>query len=136
MRRVLMVLGLVSVWGISGCVAQALTSGRIVLRDDSAVSAVEFSARDRALIDSYYANRDGRGNLTRRETAKHEHLPRALGQGDVLPSGLEGRALPEQLDRRLTPLSEPYLRVIIGTDVVLFNRRTRVIADILRGIAP
>ncbi|MHB8454255.1 MAG: hypothetical protein ACYDDO_06075 [Acidiferrobacterales bacterium] len=135
MRRVLMVLGLASAWVLSGCVAQALTSGRIVLRDDSAVSIPGFSANDRALIGGYYADPARRRDLTRRQATKREHLPGGLGQGDVLPTGLEGRALPEQLDRRLAPLPESYLRVIIGTDVVLFNRRTRVISDILRDIA-
>ncbi len=135
MRRVLMVLGLVSVLALSGCIAQALTSGRIVLRDDSAVSAPVFSADDRALIVGYYADRERRGDRAQRQTTKRERLLAGLGQGDALPTGLEGRALPEQLDRRLTPLPESCLRVIIGSDVVLFNRRTRVIGDILRGIA-
>jgi len=135
MWRLLLVLGFMSVWVLAGCVAQALTSGRIVVRDDTAVASPHFNARDRALIRDYYAARSRGRKTTRSELAKRERLPPGFGRGDAMPAGLAGRVLPAELERRLTPLPDSYTRIIVGTDVLLLNRRTRLVADILRDIA-
>ncbi|MFZ3042316.1 MAG: hypothetical protein WA108_11120 [Thiobacillus sp.] len=45
------------------------------------------------------------------------------------------RYLPYALDQRLSRLPPEYVRVIIGTDVVIMNTRTRVVVDILQDIA-
>lgn len=70
--------------------------------------------------------------------AKRESLPpgiaRRLEQGGTLPPGLEGRALPDDLERRL-PRREGTRRVIVDDDVVLIEDGTRRILDILRGPA-
>ncbi len=62
-------------------------------------------------------------------------LPPGLVKRDVLPPGLQGRTLPYDLETQLTPLPESYVRVQIGTDVVLLNRKTRVVMDVIYGVA-
>lgn len=54
---------------------------------------------------------------------------------DTLPPGLAWRELPPELERRLSRLPDGYIRVIVGSDIVLMDRRTRVVLDILYDIA-
>jgi hypothetical protein len=44
------------------------------------------------------------------------------------------RYLPSALEQRLTRLPPEYVRVVVGTDVVIMNVRTRVVFDILEDI--
>lgn len=131
MRRLLLIIGIVSCCAVSGCVAQALTSGRVEISNDSVAAMPEFSARDRELIHDYYVEHRRAGTLEHQRRTVGEKLER----GERIPADIERRALPAELERRLTPLPALYRRAIIGADVVLFNRRTRVVVDIVRGIA-
>jgi hypothetical protein len=106
-----------------GCAAHAVTSGRVVIRDDRAQSDVRFSDHDRAAIEQYY------------RSAKPKKMPPGLARRDTLPPGLQGRALPRELEARLAVLPAAQARVIIGRDIVLMQRDTRVVLDILYGIA-
>jgi hypothetical protein len=45
------------------------------------------------------------------------------------------RYLPYELEQRLTRLPAEYVRVVVGTDVVIMNVRTRVVVDILEDIS-
>jgi hypothetical protein len=45
------------------------------------------------------------------------------------------RYLPYELDQRLSRLPPEYVRVVIGTDVVIMHTRTRVVVDLLEDIA-
>jgi hypothetical protein len=51
-----------------------------------------------------------------------------------LPRGLRGTPLPSDLERRLSPLPDVYVRVVIGGDIVLMHRDTRVVMDIYRDV--
>ncbi len=70
--------------------------------------------------------------------AKRDTLPPGLAmqleRNGRLPPGLEGRALPADLESRL-PTRAGTKRVILDNDVVLIEEGTRVILDILRGAA-
>jgi len=116
-----------------GCAAHTVTSGRVVIRDDRAVVEARFSDRDRAIMGEYY--RAAKPKKTPPGLAKREPLPPGLARRDTLPPGLQGRLLPRELEARLTVLPAAQVRVIIGRDIVLMQRDTRVVLDILYGVA-
>jgi hypothetical protein len=115
-----------------GCAAQTATSGRVVIRDDRAAVEVSISASDRAVIEEYY-----RAAKTKPPgLVKREKLPPGLARHDVLPPGLQGRPLPYALETRLTVLPPTTVRVIVGHDIVLLQRATRLVLDIQYGVVP
>ncbi|HJW81434.1 MAG TPA: hypothetical protein VJ396_04245 [Acidiferrobacterales bacterium] len=118
---------------MTGCAAHTVTSGRVVIRDDRAVVAARFSDHDRAAIEQHY--RAARPKKAPPGLAKREQLPPGLARRDSLPPGLQGRLLPRELEARLTVLPATQVRVIIGRDIVLMQRDTRVVLDILYGVA-
>jgi hypothetical protein len=120
---------------IGGCATQLLTSGRVQVRDERASVEVGFSSRDRDLIGDYYRNarpaKKTPPGLARRETP-----PPGLARHGKLPPGLQGRLLPRELESRLTVLPSAYVRLVVGRDVVLIERDTRRVLDILYGVIP
>jgi hypothetical protein len=118
-----------------GCATHAVTSGRVVVRDDQAAVEVRFSERDRAVLRDYY-----RANAASQKLppglAKRERLPPGLAKRDILPAGLQGRPLPRDLETRLTALPATHVRLRIGRDIVLIHRTSRILIDAVYGIAP
>lgn len=126
---------------LSACGSVVATSGQVTFTDNTVRAGIVFSATDREIISRYYANlHPGRGKGHGKKTppglAKRGTLPPGLARRDVLPKGLRGRGLPVGLESQLRPLPEPYVRLVIGTDIVIINRHTRVMMDILRGVIP
>ena len=134
-----LVLAVLALW-LSGCAAHAVTSGRFVVQDtrSSGVSTrvdVRFSDHDRRLMQDYYHGKgSGQYKKTPPGLAKRDHLPPGLAKRDTLPPGLQGRNLPGDLESRLTPLPAPYVRMIVGGDIVLMDGRTRVVVDLVSDI--
>lgn len=120
----------------SGCVT--LSGGGIVVGDDDSQVAVIFTNRDRSLIDDYFS-RGRKHKRTPPGLAKRSKLPpglqRQLERNGKLPPGLQGRGLPGDLESSLSRLPGGYVRLIVGADVVLMNKKTRVVVDIIKGIA-
>ena len=114
----------------SGCVMQALTSGRVQVRDERASAETGFSSRDRSLVEDYY-----RKTRSDRKTPSGQVQP-GLARHSVLPSGAEGQRLPRDLESRLTVLPATFARLVVGHDVVLIERDTRRVLDILSGVVP
>jgi hypothetical protein len=112
------------------------TSGKVVVRDRDTTVAVVFSNRDREIIADYYSGR--KKNLPP-GLAKKKRLPPGLEKqvrrNGELPPGLQREALPPDLERRLPKLPDDYVRIIVGTDIVLQNTRTKVVVDIIKNIA-
>src|SRR5216684_2878411 len=84
----------------------------------------EFGPHDRELISSYYAG-------------ENSNLPPGLAKrGGNLPPGLEKQVqpCPVELERQLPPLEAGYSRGIIGAHVVIYNRSTSVIVDIMKDV--
>jgi hypothetical protein len=52
----------------------------------------------------------------------------------TLPPGLQGRALPPDLELKLSRLPDGYERVIIGANIAILNTTTQVIADIITDV--
>ncbi|MEJ2255300.1 MAG: hypothetical protein P8Y75_13245 [Nitrospirota bacterium] len=127
---------------LSGCTT-ALTSARIDMRtknpsvkDASVTNAsvrVAFTRRDVKLIRAYY-----RKNLPP-GLAKKKRLPpglqRQVQRNGTLPPGLAARSLPRELERKLSPIPENYVRLRVGMDIVLMDTRTRVVLDIVKDIS-
>ena len=108
---------------LGGCALYTATSGQVVLRDDSQAVDVRFNDDDRAAIQNYY----------KKSVSRDNGLPRMnLVVGHALPSGIRGEPLPSDLERKLSPLPSPYVRLRVGRDVVLIEQQTRIVRDILR----
>ncbi len=79
----------------------------------------------------------GKGNSGKRgnRSAKHkwgkQGLPPGLAKRERLPPGLDKRKLPRDLERTLPPAQKGTERVIIDNDVVLVQKATGVVLDIL-----
>ncbi|WP_297528132.1 hypothetical protein [Thiohalobacter sp.] len=131
MKRLLPMLALAAL--VSACIQRpVIHEADMVVGDRHNRVEIRFSDRDRVLIRDYYRRHLPPG------LAKKSRLPpglrKQLYRHGELPPGLQGRGLPAELERRLTRLPDGYVRIRVGTDVVLMDRRTRVVLDIIRDI--
>jgi hypothetical protein len=122
MRRMLLIVVVTSLLG--GCATYVASSGAVVLKDDSRAANTGFSDRDRKVILDYY----------QRHKRQQQAASTGLVRRDVLPPTLQTRNLPAALETQLTPLPKPYARLEVGDDVVLIDRNTRVVIDIIYGV--
>jgi hypothetical protein len=118
---------------VSGCASlPESTSGRVEVEKENTQVVVVFNDYDSHLIREYY-----RKHLRRLPPglAKRDRLPPGLEKQIVrkgtLPPGLAGKPLPGELERKLTPLPDGYVRIRVGGDVVLLDERTRVVMDVI-----
>ena len=111
---------------LGGCAAYTATSGRVVLKDDSRATSVYFSSSDRSLIEGYYQESTG----YRKSSGSVK-----VAKGIALPSGAKSEPLPYELEKKLSPLPSAYVRLRVGGDIVLMDRKTRVLTDVLAGVA-
>jgi hypothetical protein len=132
-RRVFLQLSLIAAGSlISGAAAEALDP----------VRSVRFTVEERRIIYDYYH---------KNQKSKHKGLPPGLAKrGGNLPPGLQRKferdgqlppglqkrlePLPTDLTRRLPRLPEHWERVIIERDIVLIDRRSNRILDIIEDI--
>lgn len=91
--------------------------------------AILFTGGDRQTVDAFFrrygANGDSEGTAARRDP---------LLIRDRLPQGAAVRPLPSALDAKLPPLPNGYARVIVGRDIVLLERNSHTILDIMRDV--
>lgn len=107
--------------------------------------AQSFSDRDRREIEKWFhIAREVTGTPERHGgkhkglppgLAKRDSLPPGLAKRDTLPPGLASRALPNDLERRLSRLPHGMRRNQVGNDIVLIEEATGLIIDILRNVA-
>jgi hypothetical protein len=109
--------------------------GEVTVRDPHYSVRVVFTDQDRRLIHDYY---EPRYRKLPPGQAKKGRLPPGhawrVRQNQPINEEAQLRYLPYELDQRLSNLPPEYVRVIIGTDVVLMNIRTRVAVDVLEDI--
>lgn len=122
MRRTLMLVLATSL--LAGCATHVVSSGGVVLQDDRRAANTGFRDRDRKIILDYY----------KRHKQSQPGTATGLVRQDVLPLSLQSRSLPAALETQLTPLNEPYMRLEVGNDVVLIDRNTRIVIDIIYGV--
>ena len=97
-----------------------------------------FTSRDREIIRDYFHG--GYSNLPPGLAKRDGNLPpglqKHLERDGTLPAGLQKRVspFPVDLERRLPRLPDIYVRGTIGSDVVILNRRTQRIMDIIHDI--
>lgn len=121
--------------GLAGCASVPQnTSGRIVVANDEGYIDIRFSDHDRRLIHDYYGNQARRKQAPPGLAKRGGNLPPGLAKRDTLPPGLQGRGLPNDLESRLARLPDGYVRLKVGTDIVLMNSNTRVVFDIIYGV--
>ena len=98
----------------------------------------EFDERDREAITTYYSGRTSNlpPGLAKRGGNLPPGLEKQLERNGTLPPGLQKRLqpCPVELERRLPPLEAGYGRGVIGAHVVIYNRSTNVIVDIVKDV--
>ncbi len=129
----LMVL-LAAIAGMSGCTIHPASGDARAHGRDYDVRVV-FSDRDRVLIRDYYrgSHRSLPPGLAKQGKVPPGHAMK-LYRNQPVPPGLEWRHLPDDLERRLSRLTDGYVRVIVGADVGIMNVRTRVIMDVVEDL--
>ena len=137
LRATVAVLAAAAFLFLGGCESlPGRTSGKVVVKDKNTTVAVVFSDRDRQLIADYYSGK--KKKKLPPGLAKKDRLPpgleKQLRKNGELPPGLRGRELPGDLESRLSRLPPGYVRVVIGTDVVLEDTRTRIVMDIIKDV--
>jgi hypothetical protein len=101
-----------------------------------------FTAEERRIIEDYYhqgtkAKQKGLPpGLAKRGGNLPPGLQKKLDRDGQLPPGLQKRLepLPVDLDRRLSRLPEYWERVILEHDVILLDRRTNRVLDIIENV--
>jgi hypothetical protein len=100
--------------------------------------SIVFSSRDRDIIRDYYHNRYSNlpPGLAKRDGNLPPGLQKHLERDGTLPPGLQKRLtpFPDDLERQLPRLPSIYRRGTIGVDVVILDRRTQRIVDIVHDI--
>jgi len=109
--------------------------GEIRVYDRDYEVRVVFSDRDRVLIRDYFAPhyKGLPPGLAKQGKIPPGHAKK-LYRGTPLPHDFVWRAMPRELEDRLTPLPDGYIRVILGADIGILNVRTRVVVDLLEDI--
>lgn len=108
----------------------ALTPALLVLgcasanKEPPAANGLMFSAEERKLITDYFA-------YERSRRPAGEKPAQSAKPGDKLQSGLRPSHLPNALKDRLGALPGPYTRLVLGADVILVNRDTHDITDVI-----
>lgn len=118
---------------ITGCVANP-DYGRVSARGGDIRADIVFSDHDRITIYDYY-----RRHLPPGLAKKHRLPPglrKHLARRGELPPGLASYRLPRELDRRLRRLPAGYVRLRVGTDIVLLHERTHLILDVVQNVYP
>lgn len=108
---------------------------------DGAVSvhgSIVFGAHDRDIIRDYYNGRNSNlpPGLAKRGGNLPPGLQKHLERDGTLPPGLQKRLtpFPADLERRLPRLPDIYRRGSIGGSIVIIDRRTQRIMDVINDI--
>ena len=107
-------------------------------RDSKVAIRIVFKVHDRDLIRDYY--RDRNSNLPPGLAKRNGNLPpglqKHLDRDGTLPPGLQKRVqpFPVDLERRLPRLPNTYRRVTLGVDILILDRRTQRIVDIVHDV--
>ncbi|BAU47501.1 hypothetical protein SVA_0922 [Sulfurifustis variabilis] len=116
-------------------------SGSVSVRDRNKSVDVVFTSGDRATIQKYYQVRESdhrhkgkHGKKTPPGLAKKGGLPPGLAKRQRLPDHVEYEMLPRDLEARLPPLPSNYVRVRVGDDFAILDRKSRVVFDVAVGL--
>src|SRR5690242_4733961 len=97
-----------------------------------------FRPRDREVVTSYYTHRRSGlpPGLAKRNGSLPPGLEKQLERNGTLPPGLQKKLqpCPVEISRELPPLPPAYQRGVIGAHVVIFNKSTNVIVDVMKDV--
>ena len=100
--------------------------------------SIVFSAREPDIIRDYYRDHDAGlpPGLAKRRGNLPPGLQKQLQRNGTLPPGLQKRLepFPDELEGRLPELPHEYERAVIGVDVLILDRRTQRIVDIIHDL--
>jgi len=98
----------------------------------------DFADHDRELVRHYYASRDSGlpPGLAKRGGNLPPGLEKHLERNGTLPPGLQKKLqpCPVALERQLPPLEPGYSRAVVGAHLVIYNRSTNVVVDIMKDV--
>lgn len=121
-RSFLVFSGALAALTLAGC------AGNTATQATSDASGMRFSDAERKLIVAFYEQQGAR------KPGRQVPVQRAR-VGDKLDSGLRPNRLPDDLNKQLVYLADPYTRLALGADVILVNRNTHDILDVIPQIA-
>jgi hypothetical protein len=124
---------------LNGCATfPQINSGIFEVETDDVQVKIAFTDNDRRFIHNYYRNNKIKRKGLPPGLAKKGKLPpglqKQLKKKGTLPRGLAKRSLPHDLQERLSPLPRGYVRLKVGSDIILMNGKTEVIVDIIHDI--
>jgi hypothetical protein len=98
----------------------------------------QFRSQDREYVTSYYS-KHGSGlppGLAKRNGNLPPGLEKQLERNGTLPPGLQKKLqpCPVEITRQLPPLPPDYQRSVIGASIVIFNRRTNIVVDVMHDV--
>jgi hypothetical protein len=107
--------------------------------DDQDYGRYQFRSQDREVVTTYYS-KHGSGlppGLAKRNGNLPPGLEKQLERNGTLPPGLQKKLqpCPVEITRQLPPLPPDYQRSVIGAHIVVFNRNTNVIVDVMKDVA-
>lgn len=110
---------LVPALALIGCASQPATQ--------QSGGGLRFSDDERRIINAHYTQARG---------PRPVQPPAQVAKpGDKLAPGLRPNKLPTNLDSKLPGLPAPYTRLVLGADVILVNRDTHDILDVIPQVA-
>src|SRR5258708_23298016 len=106
--------------------------------DNRGEEKYQFRSQDREVITSYYS-KHGSGlphGLPKRNGDLPPGLEKQLQRNGTLPPGLEKKLqpCPVEITRQLPPLPADYQRSVIGASIVVFNRKTNIVVDVMADV--
>jgi hypothetical protein len=133
--RIIMMCWIVLSVFLAGCATTpTVESGGIEIETEDMRAVIVFSDSDRAKIREHYKMIRG-GKTLPPGLAKKDKLPpglqRHIAKYGELPPGLEGRRLAPELEKTLSRLPDGFVRLQVGGDVILLNKKTRVVLDVI-----
>jgi len=120
----------------TGCASfPTINSGTVRVETDDLNVQVTFSDNDLRIINDYYNRKKMKHKALPPGLAKKDKLPpglkKQLKKNGTLPPGLAKRQLPQDLEERLSRIPTGYVRLKVGGGIVIINKDTEVIVDII-----
>src|SRR6266446_10660252 len=98
----------------------------------------EFRSHDREMVTGYFASHSSNlpPGLAKRGGNLPPGLEKQLERNGTLPPGLQKKIqpCPVELERQLPPVEAGYVRGVIGAHIVIYNRSTSVIVDVMKDV--
>jgi len=147
MKHAILALPIMMLMLLAGCqTLPRTTGGSVEVSSKNVQLKLYFTEREKELIYKHYKYHK---KHKREHPKKHKHMPpglakkkrlppglqKRLTKNDTLPPGIQHRVLPRNLEQKMHRLDPNYIRVIVGQDIVLMNKKTRVIFDVILGAA-